>query len=154
MPTDYANHLISWADTSTQSESIPGDLIAVLEQHVRQTPDKLTFTFLMDGENQEKLLSYAQLHTQAKRIAIRLKKMTKCGERALLLYPPGLEYIAAFMGCLYANVVAVPIYPPSKHSLHRLKAIIEDATPTLVLTGYSWSKFFQMRAILFVSLVS
>ncbi len=148
MSTDYANHLISQADTSTQSESIPGDLIAVLEQHVRQTPDKLAFTFLMDGENQEQSLSYAQLHTQAKRIAIRLQKMTKCGERALLLYPPGLEYIAAFMGCLYANVVAVPVYPPSKHSLHRLKAIIEDATPTLVLTTQDLAEKLQRDSVL------
>lgn len=147
MSTDYANHLISREDASIRSESIPGDLIAVLEHHVRQTPDKLAFTFLMDGENHNQLLSYAQLHTQAKRIAIQLRKMAKCGERALLLYPPGLEYIAAFMGCLYASVVAVPVYPPSKHSLHRLKAIIEDATPTLVLTTQDLAEKLQRDSV-------
>lgn len=134
MSTDYANHFISRPEAPIRSESIPGDLIAVLEQHARQIPDKLAFTFLVDGENREQSLSFAQLHTQAKRIAVRLRAEGRCGERALLLYPPGLEYIAAFMGCLCAGVVAVPVYPPSRHTLHRLKAIIQDATPAMVLT--------------------
>ena len=58
------------------------------------------------------------------------------GERALLLYPPGLEFVAAFFGCLYAGVVAVPAYPPRPRParMPRLRAIARDARPRLVLT--------------------
>ncbi|GAF97548.1 unnamed protein product, partial [marine sediment metagenome] len=57
------------------------------------------------------------------------------GERALLLYPPGLEFIAGFFGCLYADVVAVPVYPPRRNrSLRRIQAIADDAGAKVALT--------------------
>ena len=57
------------------------------------------------------------------------------GERALLLYPPGLSFIAAFFGCLYAGVVAVPTYPPRRNRLdHRPITIATDAQAKFVLT--------------------
>ena len=57
------------------------------------------------------------------------------GERALLLYPAGLEFIAAFFGCLYAGVVAVPVYPPRRNrSLNRIQAIADDAEAQVALT--------------------
>src|SRR6185295_4748861 len=57
------------------------------------------------------------------------------GDRALLLYPPGLDFIRAFMGCLYAGVVAVPAYPPRRNrSIERLKSIALDATHAIALT--------------------
>src|SRR5207237_1048391 len=58
--------------------------------------------------------------------------------RILLLYPPGLEFIAAFFGCLYAGMVAVPAYPPKRnHNLLRLQAIVKDAQAKVVLTTTS-----------------
>ncbi len=57
------------------------------------------------------------------------------GERALLLYPAGLEFIAAFFGCLYAGVVAVPAYPPRRNrSMNRIQAIVDDAEAKVALT--------------------
>ena len=57
------------------------------------------------------------------------------GERALLLYPAGLDFIAAFFGCLYAGVVAVPAYPPRRNrSLSRIQAIVDDAQARVALT--------------------
>ena len=57
------------------------------------------------------------------------------GERALLLYPAGLDFIVAFFGCLYAGVVAVPAYPPRRNrSLSRIQAIVEDAEAKVALT--------------------
>src|SRR5262245_66560472 len=59
------------------------------------------------------------------------------GERALLLYPAGLEFIAAFFGCLYAGVVAVPAYPPRRNrSLSRSEAIVDDAQAKIALTTF------------------
>ncbi len=57
------------------------------------------------------------------------------GQRALLLYPAGLEFIAAFFGCLYAGVIAVPVYPPRRNrSLNRIQAIADDAEAKVALT--------------------
>ena len=57
------------------------------------------------------------------------------GERALLLYPPGLDFVVGFFGCLYAGVVAVPAYPPRRNrNMHRIQAIAEDATARVALT--------------------
>ena len=57
------------------------------------------------------------------------------GQRALLLYPAGTEFIAAFFGCVYAGVVAVPVYPPRRNrSLDRIQAIADDAEAKVALT--------------------
>jgi acyl-CoA synthetase (AMP-forming)/AMP-acid ligase II len=95
----------------------------------------VAFTFLVDGATAEASLSYAALHDQARAIGQLLDSIGVRGERVLLLYPAGLEYIAAFFGCLYAGAVAVPGYPPRFHrSLERLQSIAEDAHATVALT--------------------
>ncbi len=101
----------------------------------RDSPPARAFTFLSDGEGAEEHLSYADLDERARAIAALLQEHGARGERVLLLYPPGLAYIAAFFGCLYAGAVAVPAYPPRlNRSLPRLRSILEDARPRLALT--------------------
>ncbi len=96
------------------------------------------FIFLADGDEQELAISYAQLDRQARAIASTLQDAGAAGGRALLLYPPGLEFIAGLFGCWYAGVTAVPVYPPrsAQHpaAFATLRAIAEDAHPTVVLT--------------------
>lgn len=97
--------------------------------------DRTAFIFLQDGETESDRLTYAELDRRARAIAARLQTCSRPGDRVLLLYPPGLEYIAAFFGCLYAGVVAVPAYPPRPNrSLQRLQAIAEDAEAAIALT--------------------
>jgi acyl-CoA synthetase (AMP-forming)/AMP-acid ligase II len=83
-------------------------------------------------------MTYGELDRKARAIGGALQRANAAGERALLLYPPGFEYIAAFFGCLYGNVIAVPAYPPEPtrldRTLPRLRAIIADAQATIVLT--------------------
>ncbi|MEM7716074.1 MAG: AMP-binding protein [Cyanobacteria bacterium P01_A01_bin.68] len=96
------------------------------------------YTFLTDGESQEISLTYQELDTKARLIAAHLQSLNLKGERALLLYPPGLEFIAAFLGCLYAGVIAVPVYPPRKgQNLLRVKSIAADAEAQIILTTQS-----------------
>ncbi len=78
-------------------------------------PDRIACTFLLDGEAQEAYITYAELDRKARAIAALLQTMGEVGERAILVCPPGLDYIAAFFGCLYAKVLAVPAYPPDPH---------------------------------------
>ncbi|WNG33627.1 amino acid adenylation domain-containing protein [Archangium violaceum] len=109
-------------------------LVELLRERAQQEPDFGLYTFLVDGEEQEERLTYAALDRRARAIAARLAELPP-GTRILLLYAPGLEYIAAFFGCLYAGMVAVPVYPPRHdRSLMRLQAIAVDAQAAAGLT--------------------
>ncbi|HEU5131743.1 MAG TPA: fatty acyl-AMP ligase, partial [Pyrinomonadaceae bacterium] len=80
-------------------------------------------------------MTYADLDRDARAIAAWLQTTTSRDDRVLLLYPPGLEYIKAFFGCLYAGVIAVPAYPPrNNRNLLRLQSLIDDARPSIALT--------------------
>ena len=80
-------------------------------------------------------LTYAELRARARAIAVQLKLAGAQGSRALLLFSPGLDFVCAFLGCLYAGVTAVPAYPPRKNNkMLRLQAIVQDAEAAAVLT--------------------
>ncbi len=109
-------------------------LIQLLQARAGSQPDKNAYTFLLDGETEEVSLTYGELDQRARAIAARLQSLGAKDQPVLLLYPPGLEYIAAFFGSLYAGAVAVPVYPPtSRRSIPRLWSIIKDARPRVVL---------------------
>jgi acyl-CoA synthetase (AMP-forming)/AMP-acid ligase II len=93
--------------------------------------------YLFTGVNKGNtaILSYADLDKRARSIAAHLQARWPAGERALLLYPPGLDYICAFFGCLYAGIVAVPAYPvQSPRELARLDVIVADAGASIICT--------------------
>jgi len=80
-------------------------------------------------------ITFAELDRRARVIGDRLQQQGASGARALLLYPFGLDFIAGFYGCLYAGVIAVPLYPPRPNRPDpRLLAILADAQPTFALT--------------------
>ncbi|MEH2375571.1 condensation domain-containing protein [Nostoc sp.] len=110
-------------------------VVDLLHQRSLTQPDTIAFTFLEDGETQQSTLTYQQLHRHSCAIASQLQALNLNGERALLLYPPGLDYLTAFFGCLYAGVVAVPAYPPrNQRKTPRISAITTDAQPSIALT--------------------
>lgn len=117
------------------------NLVEILHRRALQSPHKIIYTFLEDGESQEKRITYKELDDKAQAIAHQLKKLTQPGERAILLYLPGLDYITALFGCLYAGVIAVPTYPPfNKIFTDKLQAIITNSEPTLILSTQKLSK--------------
>ncbi|HVN53080.1 MAG TPA: amino acid adenylation domain-containing protein, partial [Anaerolineaceae bacterium] len=122
---------------STWGEEIH-TIVSLLQMRAATQPEQVIFTFLLDGETIGPSLTYGQLDTQARRIAAQLQAMAAPAERALLLYPPGLDYITGFFGCLYAGVIAVPAYPPDPTHLDqvlpRILAIANDSQATLALT--------------------
>ena len=110
-------------------------LVDLLRYRALHQPDKIAYRFLVDGETQTVNLTYQELEQLAIGIASQLQEFCQPGDRALLLYQPGLEYISAFFGCLYAGVVAVPAYPPRPNrSLSRIQSILADAQATIALT--------------------
>jgi amino acid adenylation domain-containing protein/FkbM family methyltransferase len=103
-----------------------------------RTPDRTAYLFLSEGEEEQDRLTYAALDARARAIAAALGRSFQPGERALLVDPPGLDFIAAFFGCLYAGLIAVPAYPPrSQRRMPRLLAILADAQPAVALASSS-----------------
>ena len=123
---------------SDRIPNLPVDCSTVVEllryRALHQT-QQLSFTFLQEGETASASWTYEALDRLSRAIASQLQVMNLSGERALLLYPPGLDYLAAFFGCLYAGVVAVPAYPPRNHrNTPRIGAIASDAQAAIALT--------------------
>jgi acyl-CoA synthetase (AMP-forming)/AMP-acid ligase II len=113
-------------------------LVEILRWRALQQPAQRNYTFLVDGEAEGDHLTSAALDCEARSIGALLQSYQASGERVLLLYPAGLEFISAFFGCLYAGVIAVPLPPPNlaqpQRTLPKLRAIIRDAQPSMVLT--------------------
>ncbi len=116
-------------------------LVEALSWRALWQPEQRIYNYLLDGETEGEHLTFAALDRQARAIGALLQSHVATGERALLLYPTGLEFIAGFFGCLYAGVIAVPVPPPNpaqpQRTLPRLLAITNDARPTAALTTSS-----------------
>ena len=112
----------------------------ILRWRAAHRPAKSAFIFLADGEGDARPLSYAELDARARALAATLQARGLVKERILMLYPTGLEFLAAMMGCVYANAVAIPVPahlkdPERLHrTLPRLRAIAADAGAKAVLT--------------------
>ncbi|BAY66478.1 amino acid adenylation domain-containing protein [Calothrix brevissima NIES-22] len=115
------------------------NLVDLLSYRSLSQPNIVAYTFLVDGDREEVKLTYQELDQKARAIAAELQHQKAApGERALLLYPSGLEFIVAFFGCLYAGVVAVPVYPPRRNQrMTRLQVIVKDSEARFALTTAS-----------------
>lgn len=112
------------------------DLVSTIISNAKGFPDLTACVFL--GEDETSSLTYHELHEGAKRIGAYLADKIPVGERLLLLYPPGLEFVKAFLGCLYAGVVAVPVHCPDPKEFKKaealLKVMLNDAEVSGILT--------------------
>jgi phthiocerol/phenolphthiocerol synthesis type-I polyketide synthase C len=110
-------------------------LVELLRSRALHHPNQHAYTFLIDGEKEGAKWTYGTLDRHARAIGALLQSYHAHGERVLLLYPPGLEFIAAFFGSLYAGAIAVPAYPPrNKRYLPRIQTIVENAQARILLT--------------------
>jgi acyl-CoA synthetase (AMP-forming)/AMP-acid ligase II len=127
--------LLTRTETSSQK---PATLVDLLRGHATERGDKLAFAFLEDGANESERLTYAELDRHARRIAASLQASLTPGDRALLLFPAGLDFLKAFFGCLYAGLIAIPAPAPEasrrKRTMPRLQAIARDADVKVVLS--------------------
>ncbi len=148
-------------DKITEEDTYQYTICDILKFRAENTPDHVAFIFLKDGETDEETITYRQLYEQAWKIthAIRSRGI-QSGERALLLFPPGLEFVKTLFACFFAGIYAVPAYPPRKNrSLNRIISIVNDCRPPLCLTvsdiRESFEKNFrdvdELRSLLWVS---
>ncbi|WP_421548355.1 non-ribosomal peptide synthetase [Pseudomonas sp. QD4] len=122
----------------TDAFELPSTLAHALQRRAAQTPDQVALRFLAEDQDQNVVLTYRDLDLRARTLAAALQANAELGDRAVLLFPSGPDYVAAFFACLYAGVIAVPAYPPEssrRHHQERLISIIADAEPRLLLTS-------------------
>ncbi|WP_149824436.1 fatty acyl-AMP ligase [Streptomyces tailanensis] len=117
-------------------------LIDLLAAHASNHPQRTAYRYLVSGDSDGEVqdISYARLVGRSRAIAAWLQDRGLSGARAILLYPPGLEFICGYLGCLSAGVVAVPGVPPQGRSqnhraLTRMKRLIADADAKVILGG-------------------
>ena len=108
-----------------------------MRQRAERYRDKVAFDYCHyspSGEEHSRL-TYNELDAKARAIASTLQRQGAAGERVLVLCPSGLDFIAAFFGCVYAGAVAVPVHPPVRNRVFgRVASIVADAQAGFVLT--------------------
>ena len=141
---------------SVVSTDVPANLVDLLQQRAASHPDRQACLYLGDGEELKSELTFGELDRQARAIAARLQGLGAEGECAVLLYPPGLEFLSAFFGCLYANVIAVPLpVPRLKASVTQFVGIVEDLqTRILMSTAMALTRIHRMDLPVMKALVT
>lgn len=138
-----ANKLLSLGSERTAFDDVVAEdaigghatFIEVLRARARTQPTRVAYRFVRGTDAQVETWTYAQIDGRARALAARLRSQGLQGERVLLLCPPGLDYIGAFYGCLYAGVIAVPVYPPRRNrSLDRINAVAVESGARAALT--------------------
>jgi len=128
----------------------PETLLDVLESRAREASSAPLFTFLTDDGEEAGMRSGEELLGRSRAGAVRLREVCQPGDRAVVLAPPGLDYIDALFSCLAAGVYAVPAYPPDPmrlgRTVPRLAAIVRDARPQAILT-ISWLRDLAAPAL-------
>ncbi len=119
-------------------ERAPESVSELLQRRAAERPDQPAYVFLPEsGESRgaEITWTYAELDARARAVAAAVSRQAAPGDRAVLVFPPGLDFIAAYFGCLYAGVLPAPAtYPKPRRPSARLDSIVEDCTPRLALT--------------------
>jgi len=104
----------------------------------QQPAEGIAYAFLRDTLEPGAELSWSELRKRVAQLSRMLCHRTAPGARVLLLYPPGLDVVIAFWACISAGLIPIPAPPPDsirrKHSLPRLRAILNDAQASMVLT--------------------
>lgn len=124
------NQTASTIDTQREQKN----LIRCLRAHAVERPHETAFMASIDGHSVQTTMTYAQLDRRARAVAAFLQDAGLVGQRVILAYPPGIEFIAGFYGTLYAGCVAVPACPPRQRFLDRFQSIVSDAGALMTLS--------------------
>ncbi len=118
-----------------QAQAQPATLVEVLEQRAAEHPSVTAFVFIAERGEEHRHLTYGELRDRARLVAASLTRRAARGDRAVLLFPPGLEFIVAFFGCLAAGVIAVPLMLPRRTAdRDSSAAIVMDCSPAIAMT--------------------
>jgi len=120
--------------SDVKRQSTMSTLVDLLHNQAATLGEKVAFRFLPGAGRDELILTYCDLHRRAMGIAAELQTRTVPGDRVLLSFASGLEFVEAFFGCLYAGVVAVPVAQPGRRRpVAAVQAICRASKPLLIL---------------------
>ena len=120
-------------------QEIPAPLLPEnLRRRAALDPAKRAFVFLDEHGEEKDVLTYGELHSQALCVAEWLARCCHPGDRALLAFPQTADFVVAYFGCLYAQVIAVPVSPPRRNRMQdATRKIAADCAPEAILTASS-----------------
>lgn len=120
-------------------------LVALGRYRSAHQKGKIAYSMLKYGTGVDDQLTYEQLDLRARALAAELQSLGVAGCNALLLFPAGLEFVVAFIGCLYAGVAAVPTPLPGRKDKDWIKtaAIAKDADVAVVLSVCAQEEFIR-----------
>ncbi|MGY0572254.1 fatty acyl-AMP ligase [Bradyrhizobium sp. RDM12] len=122
-------------------------LVALLARRAAEQADDRAYVFVSDRGVEEAALTFRQLHDAARALATRLSAAARPGDRVILVFPPGIEFVVAFFGCLIAGVIAVPMMMPRRNSARDSSAaILANCTPALALTTTAFALRGDLQA--------
>lgn len=123
-----------------------GSLVTLLARRADVQADDRAYVFVSDRGTEEATLTFRQLHEAARTLAARLATVATPGDRAVLVFPPGLEFMVAFFGCLMAGVIAVPLMMPRRNSARDASAaILASCAPAVALTTSAFALRGDLR---------
>lgn len=128
---------LSWPRGPSKEVCAAGRIVEVLVHRASLQPDDIAYSFLGEDDQLAASLTYGQLFEDASRVATRVLMHASPGDRAILLFASGLEFIKAFFGCQIAGVIPVPVMPPRQVTASeagRVISIVGDADAKVVLT--------------------
>jgi natural product biosynthesis luciferase-like monooxygenase protein len=110
--------------------------------------ERLAYVFLPNGEDEEVTITFGQLHRRALALSGQLAASLSPGDRAVLLYPTGFEFIVAFFGCMYAGVIPVPASMPNhRRGIDMVRGIaLDSGARSLMSTSALLTKHAEVLA--------
>ena len=118
--------------------------VTLLGRRARRDPKRVAYIFLDESGEESRRMTYGELDRKVRAIASVIGRSGDRRRPALLLYPPGLDFVVGFLACLYAGVPAVPAYPPrGKRGLPRLLSILADCRPGLLLSQSAMARSLE-----------
>jgi acyl-CoA synthetase (AMP-forming)/AMP-acid ligase II len=115
-------------------------LVTLLARHAVSQPEDRAYVFLGDRGAEEAVITFRELHDAAQALAARLTRIARPGDRAILVFPPGLEFLVAFFGCQLARLIAVPMMMPRRQSARDSSAgIMANCQPAVALTNSAFA---------------
>lgn len=124
------------------------DLVSLLRMRAHAHAAQKSYRFLGEVDSQSTCLSHAQLDQAASVLAARLIAAGPAERNVVLAYPPGLDFLVGFFGCLYAGYVPVPVtLPHPRRGCERLRAIAADCGAGVLLSNAAGARIIRAAAV-------
>eukprot|EP00286_Rhodomonas_abbreviata_P011308 CAMPEP_0181336432 /NCGR_PEP_ID=MMETSP1101-20121128/27422_1 /TAXON_ID=46948 /ORGANISM="Rhodomonas abbreviata, Strain Caron Lab Isolate" /LENGTH=176 /DNA_ID=CAMNT_0023446739 /DNA_START=203 /DNA_END=729 /DNA_ORIENTATION=+ len=142
---------------STEAKSVvshDGDLISALRSHAEKSPHETAFSWLKNDCTVETLFSWAELWHFSGMLGEKLvaSQGVKRGDRVMIVYPFGLDFIIAFLACIRVGIIVVSVYPPNPARLAgdiaKFRHFVEDCQATIALTTRKYSVMVRYTSML------